>query len=102
MSDSESEFIHAAAVIEDAEKGHLFGKSCFKVSGKAFVCFFQDEMVFKLTGDDHKAALALADAQLFDPSDKGRPMREWVQVPYVHVDRWVELAHAAHKYVSAG
>lgn len=102
MNTPETEFIHAGAVIEDAEKGQLFGKPCFKASGKAFVCFFRDEMVFKLSGDDHAAALALKGAQLFDPSGKGRPMREWVQVPYIHVDNWGNFAQAAHKYVSAG
>ena len=33
-----------------AEESQMFGKPCFKINGKAFVAFFQDEMVFKNTG----------------------------------------------------
>ena len=65
----------------------MFGKKCFKTGkgGKPFVSFFQDCMVFKLTGADHTQALILEGAHLFDPSGKGRAMKEWVQVPFNHV-----------------
>ena len=66
------------------EESQMFGKPCFKVNGKAFVSFFQEEMVFKLTSQTHTEALALEGAQLFDPSGKGRAMKEWVQLPYAH------------------
>jgi len=39
-------------------------------NGKAFACFFPDEMVFKLTGDEHEEAMALKDAQLCEGSSK--------------------------------
>lgn len=77
----------------------MFGKPCFKVNGKAFICFFQNEMVFKLQGDNHKAAIGLKGSQLFDPSGKKRPMNEWVQVPFAHSDRWEKFAEEALKYV---
>lgn len=54
----------------------MFGKPCFKVNKKAFICFFQNEMVFKLFGEVHKDALSLDGSQLFDPSGKNRPMKE--------------------------
>lgn len=84
----------------DGEHSQMFGKPCFKVNGKAFVCFFQQEMVFKLTGKDHEDAIALDGAQLFDPSGKGRAMKEWVQVPYAHSRKWERFAKAALQYVS--
>ena len=71
----------------------------FKINGKAFVCFFQNEMVFKLTGDTHQEALSLDGSQLFDPSGKKRPMKEWVQVPYNYKDKWDKFAKSAVKYV---
>jgi hypothetical protein len=85
--------------IKGAEESQLFGKPCFKVGGKAFVCLFEDEMVFKLTGTQHKEALSLDGSQLFDPSKKKRPMKEWVQVPFDYKDKWETLAKAAFKYV---
>jgi hypothetical protein len=73
-----------------------------QINGKAFVCFFQNEMVFKLKGDIHAEAIALKGAQLFDPSGKGRAMKEWVQVPFTHKAKWEDYAKEAMKYVKAG
>jgi hypothetical protein len=82
-----------------SEESQMFGKSCFKVNGKAFIVFFQNEMVFKLAGDAHKEALSMGGSQLFDPSGKKRPMKEWVQVSYDNADKWEKLVKAALKYV---
>ncbi|TVY08691.1 hypothetical protein [Paenibacillus cremeus] len=71
------------------------GKLCLKYEGKAFASFFEEEMVFKLSGAPHANALQLAGAQLFDPSGKKRPMKDWVQVPYAHVESWMDYAEAA-------
>lgn len=90
----------AAAANSDAIESQMFGKPCFKINGKAFVCFFQEKMVFKLTGQDHANALSIDGAQLFDPSGKGRAMKEWVQVPATYSDKWVSFAQAAYEYVA--
>ncbi|RTQ49636.1 hypothetical protein EJV47_12525 [Hymenobacter gummosus] len=99
MSNEELEFRTIGAAQAGAEPGQLFGKPCYKVNGKAFVCFFQQAMVFKLSGPVHQQALALDGAQLFDPSGKGRPMKEWVQVPADYRAQWPQLAAAARQYV---
>lgn len=62
--------------------------------------FFEECVVFKLLGDDHAQALALDGAHLFDPSGKGRAMKEWVQVPHMHVAHWPRFEDASHRYVS--
>jgi hypothetical protein len=77
---------------ENIEISQMFGKPCLKINGKAFVCFFQNEMVFKLQGDMHKEALGFKGSKLFDPSGKGRAMKEWVQIPYKFSDRWEKYA----------
>jgi hypothetical protein len=79
----------------------MFGKPCFKINGKAFLCFFKNEMVFKLSSPDHGEALQLLGAQLFDPSGKGRAMKEWVQLPSAHSAKWEKFAQAAMAYVSS-
>jgi hypothetical protein len=94
-------YLDIATRLKGAEQSKMFGKPCLKIEGKAFACFFQNEMVFKLEGDDHKNALAFKGAQLFDPSGKKRPMKEWVQVPYTHKAKWEELAKEALSYVKA-
>lgn len=79
----------------------MFGKPCFKIGGKAFICFFQNEMVFKLkqNSDSHSDALSLDGSKLFDPSGKNRPMKEWVQVPFDYSKIWIAYANSAMKYV---
>jgi hypothetical protein len=96
----ESLFVSIGDEMQDAVPGQLFGKTCFKINGKAFICFLKNEMVFKLSGYSHKKALALTGAQLFDPSGKKRPMKEWVQVPSHYHDNWKFLATEALQYVS--
>ncbi|MFD1551860.1 hypothetical protein DNU06_01820 [Putridiphycobacter roseus] len=86
--------------IKNAEQSQMFGKPCFKIGGKAFICFFQNEMVFKLTGESHSNALCLDGSQLFDPSGKKRPMKAWVQVPFDYADNWTAYAKSAMAYVS--
>lgn len=99
MTTEETLYISIGQNIKAAVQSQMFGKPCFKINGKAFVSFFQNEMVFKLTGDSHKEAMSLYGSQLFDPSGKKRAMKEWVQVSTNYSDRWIEFANAASKYV---
>lgn len=94
-------FNTCGSAIPDAVKSQMFGKPCFKIGGKAFVCLFQDCMVFKLTGKSHETAIGLNAALLFDPSGKGRPMKQWVQLPAEHAHQWPAYAQAALTCVRA-
>jgi len=42
MSVEEDLFHSIGNAIEGATKGQLFGKHCYKIGGKAFVCFFEN------------------------------------------------------------
>lgn len=95
----EQHFESIGQSITDSIQGQLFGKPCFKMGKKAYVCFFEECMVFKLTGEQHITALSLPGAQLFDPSQKGRPMKEWVQLPFTTQEEWKHYASEAAKYV---
>src|SRR6476620_3438763 len=101
MSDEEQLYVSIGQQLPDSVQSQMFGKPCFKINGKAFVSFFQNEMVFKLSGISHADALGLEGAQLFDPSGKSRTMKEWVQVHFFHQNQWSVLAEEAYKYVSA-
>ena len=100
MTEEETLYTSIGQKFKDADQSQVFGKPYFKIKGKAFVCFFQNEMVFKLSGERHKEALNLEGSRLFDPSIKNRPMKEWVQVSADHSDKWTGFAQAAGKYVS--
>lgn len=99
MTEEEKIYHDVAQQQEQAEKSQMFGKPCYKIGGKAFVAFFQNEMVFKLNAHAHQDALSLDGAQLFDPSGKGRAMKEWVQVPGKHIALWQQFAKSAYEFV---
>lgn len=83
-----------------ATSGLMFGMPCLKNNGKAFAGYYEGAMVFKLGGATHTEALALFGSRLFDPTGRGRPMKEWVEVPVEHASRWLELAREALHYVT--
>lgn len=96
----QNKYNDAGESIEGAISSNFFGKPCFKLRGKAFLSFFQDEMVFKLTNSEiHKEAMALTGAKLFDPSGKNRPMKQWVQIPAEYSEKWIYFAEKATESV---
>lgn len=100
MTKEELYFQEIGNTIQESNLSQMFGKPCFKLTNKkAFVCFFEKEMVFKLNGDAHSEAMSLDGSKLFDPSGKNRPMKEWVQVPFDYKDKWKFFAENAASYV---
>ena len=96
---SEEAFQKLGSSLRGAESSKMFGMPCFKVKGKAFLGLYNNDVVFKLTGEAHSSALALKGAKLFDPSGMNRPMKEWVQIPSVHKRKFDTLAEEAFEYV---
>ena len=90
----------AFAATKGVTAGQMFGKACLKIKGKAFVAQHLDTVVFKLTSSSHEKALAIPGATLWDPSGKGRPMKEWVAVPAGASRNFKTLASAALAYVA--
>jgi hypothetical protein len=81
----------------DVELTKMMGMPAIKAAGKLVGGFVRsaDAMVFKLpAAEARERALALDGAALFDPM-RGRPMREWVQVPAAHAAEWPALAEQA-------
>ena len=99
ITEEEALFNSIGESIKNAVKGQMFGKPCFKLNKKAFICFFRSAMVFKLTDEIHREALGLAGSELFDPSGKKRPMKAWVRVPFKYKNRWKLFAEQSARYV---
>jgi hypothetical protein len=76
--------------------GALFGARSLTYDGKAFATFRRERLAVRLGAGSpvHAEALSLEGAEPFDPSGKGRPMKDWVAVPAVHADAWPRLAEA--------
>src|SRR6266571_1222908 len=86
-----------AARDPNVELGQMMGMPCIKSGGKMVIGYESSgEMVFKLPDEaEHGKALGLDGAKLFDPSGRGKPFKEWVQVPFAHAGDWAELADTA-------
>jgi len=83
----------------DASSGQMFGKKCIKIGGKAKVALFKEYLVFKLPKKSLEYALSLEGSSLWDPSGKGRAMKEWVQIPMKHSSKFEDFAKSASGYV---
>ena len=79
--------------------GKMFGMPSLFINGNAFAGYFQESLILKLTGEAHTKALAEPGAKLFDPG-MGRPMKEWVHVPFSSAKKWPKLAEESLGYVS--
>jgi hypothetical protein len=86
--------------LNGVETGQMFGKRCLSIKGKAFLALHKQVIAFKLGGAPHEAALALPGAALWDPSGKGRPMKDWVAMPASQAAAFDTVARAALAYVS--
>jgi hypothetical protein len=91
--------VNYLASTHDGVAGQMFGKKCIKIGSKAGVALFKDFLVFKLPKEIHSEAISLAGSELWDPSGKGRPMKEWVQVSIEHKQKFKEFAKASAEYV---
>jgi len=77
----------------------MFGSPALKdPDGKVFASLQKNgAMVFRLVRDtsEHEAALKLEGAELFDPSGKGKTIKDWVTVPHEFAGQWPAFAEAA-------
>jgi hypothetical protein len=86
----------AVARNPDVQIAQMMGMPALKRGGKLWVGFWKGEVAFKLTDPaQREEALALDGARLFDPGERGRPMKEWVAVPPAHEREWPRLADQA-------
>ena len=82
MAANQKIFEELISKIKDAELSQMFGKPCGKLNKKAFICFYENDIVFKIGKEECEGWLLKAKgSKNFDPSGKGRPMKDWLQVP---------------------
>ncbi len=91
------EIVDDLALDPDVEASQMMGRPSIKAGGKLIACFEKrGTMAFKLpdAGEQEKA-LALDGARIYDPSERGRLMKGWVEVPAAHESKWPALAETA-------
>lgn len=100
MTKAEEQFHKIANDFQDSKTGKMFGTLCIKnAKGKAFAMLWKDDIVVKLDTDEVIKALKLKGVKLFDPME-GRPMKEWVQMPYEYSSKWKNYVEQSYNYVA--
>lgn len=98
-SDVLDEVLAELAGQPDAARGKMLGKHCLLAGQKVIAVLFEEDVVFKLRGDDQTEALEPQGAHLWDPTGTGHPMKEWVQVPAMHSSTYGRFARGAYDYL---
>lgn len=88
--------------LEDTQASNMFGWKCYTYKRKPFLFFdkkSRQAIVFKLDRDSLMDVMSLPGADVFNPGDKGKPMKNWVVVPFRHYQLWKELALKAYENI---
>ncbi|MDQ6757323.1 MAG: hypothetical protein M3004_10350 [Bacteroidota bacterium] len=92
MTEAEIYFNELTEKIANAKAGKMFGALCMKMpNGKSAAMFWKNNIVVKLHGKALQDALSLDGTKLFEPME-GRPMKEWVQIPFDYKSKWEMFA----------
>jgi hypothetical protein len=76
------------------ERTQMMGMPSLKLAGKLFGGSWEGELVVKLGRERVQELIAADRAAPFDPSGRGRPMKDWALVPEP-ADDWLALAEEA-------
>lgn len=99
MTKAEEYYHRLVQEIPDGKPSKMFGAQCIKMpNGKAAAMFWKDCLVVKLAGPALEEVKSLDGTSLFDPMD-GRPMKEWVQIPFEYKDKWKQYTLQSALYV---
>jgi hypothetical protein len=86
--------IDELAVHAGIERALWFGAHAAKVEGKIFLAIFGGTLVARVGAEEVDDRVLSGHGERFDPSGKGRAMRDWLQTSLEPAD-WPELAQAA-------
>ncbi|HET8860966.1 hypothetical protein [Marivirga sp.] len=102
MNEAEQLYTEIGESMEDVKSGNMFGWKSFTYKRKPFLFFDKNSeqaVVFKVETDKLISTLDLAGTEIFNPGDKGKPMKNWVVVPIKHNYLWKDLALSAYENI---
>jgi hypothetical protein len=101
MTKAEDFFSELIKEIPNVKPGKMFGSLCMKTpNGKSAAMFWKDNIVVKLQGESFNEAMKFEGARLFEPME-GRPMKDWVQIPFTCKEVWKKFATYSSQSVSS-
>ena len=100
MTENHKYFEALIQVQDKVTLSNMFGKPCGKINKKAFIAFFEDEMVFKIGREEIKELLyKYSGSKNWDPSGKNRAMKDWIQIPEEYKSDWSQLMQKAIEFM---
>jgi hypothetical protein len=87
------------AVTADVGRALWFGSPAAKVEGKIFVALWHGTIVARIGAEEVDARVLAGDGVRFDPSGKGKAMKDWLESNGEHAE-WLELAICALAFTS--
>jgi TfoX/Sxy family transcriptional regulator of competence genes len=91
--------VEALLVDPGVSETQMMGMPSLKVAGKLFGGLNGDALVVKVGKARADELIASGRAEPFDPSARGRPMKDWARLPEPAGD-WIPLAEEARTFVS--
>jgi hypothetical protein len=88
------------AVAGDVERAVWFGTPAAKVEGKIFLALWRGALVARIGAEEVDHRVLAGDGVRFDPSGKGKAMKDWLETNAEH-DEWTELALSALAFTAA-
>lgn len=95
-------YVEIGATMSDAKAGNMFGWQCIKYKNKPFLFFdkkSESAMIFKLDKDSIIDALDISGSETFNPGDKGKPMKNWVLLPFKQRGIWKDYALKSYHHI---
>lgn len=82
-------------------EGQMMGMPALKLGSRMFGGLFEGDLVVKIGRERVGQLVGAGRARPFDPSGRGRPMKDWAQVPAPAED-WAALAAEAKALAGEG
>ena len=102
MKNAEEYFHLLGKSLDGSKPGNMFGWLCYKIGRKPYIFFDMNSgngMVFKLEKQAIENVMSEFGGQIFNPGDKGKPMKNWVVVDFAHHHIWEELLQMAYQNI---
>jgi TfoX/Sxy family transcriptional regulator of competence genes len=79
----------------------MMGNPSIKLGSKMFGGLYDGDLIVRIGRERVSELVASGRAAPFDPSGRGRAMKDWAQVPEL-ADDWLALAEEAKAFLAAG
>ena len=88
------------AVAGAVQRAVWFGAPAAKVDGKIFVALWHGALIARIGAEEVDHRVIAGDGVRFDPSGKGKAMKDWLESNAEHAE-WTELALAAIAFTAS-